>query len=94
VLSKLWPIHVSSLEQKWPMYTLPLVAEQPMRWVSLLLSFYCVLAQLSVFRFMHHSPENRGAYVDTQKCSKDVLSIMNELKTSWTWWRSNGMTKQ
>jgi hypothetical protein len=40
---------------------------------------YYVLAQLSVFRFMHHSPENREAYVDTQKCPKEVLSIMNRV---------------
>jgi hypothetical protein len=43
------------------------------------IQFYCVLAQLSVFTFIHHSPENRGAYIDTQKCFKVVLSIMNKL---------------
>ena len=39
VLSKQWPIHVSPLEQKWSMYTSPLVAEQPMRGVSSLFGF-------------------------------------------------------
>jgi hypothetical protein len=41
--------------------------------------FYYVLAQLSVFRFMHHSPENREAYIDTKKYPNEVLSIMNKL---------------
>jgi hypothetical protein len=37
----------------------------------IVVQFYCVLTQLSVFRFMHDSPENRRAYVDTKKCSKE-----------------------
>ena len=64
MLSKQWPVHVSPLEQKLPMYTSSLVARQPMRWTSLLFSFILK----NVFRFIHHSLENRGAYVDTQKC--------------------------
>jgi len=73
VLSKQWLIHVSPLEWKWPMYTSPLVTEQPMRWVSSLFGF----VWLSAFRFMHHSPKT-GGYVDNQNCPfSKVVKIRN-----------------
>ena len=62
MLFKQCPIYVSLLEQKWSMYTSPLVAEQRMRWVSSLFGF----VWLSVFRFKHHSPENRGHMLTTK----------------------------
>ena len=77
MLSEQWPIHVSPLELKWPMYISPLVARQPMRWASLLFCFVLI----NVFRFMHHSLENRGACVDTQKCPPCKV-VQNEKWTS------------
>jgi hypothetical protein len=47
-----------------------------MWWVSSLFGF----VWLSVFRFMHHSPENREAYVDNQNCSfYKVIKMWNRL---------------
>jgi hypothetical protein len=61
------------------MYASPLVTMQPMRWVSLLFGLI-MFVWSSVFRFMHHKPENMGAYVDNQKCQFcEVVKMCNRL---------------
>jgi hypothetical protein len=53
--------------------------QQPMRWVSLLFGLI-MFVWSSVFRFMHHKPENRGAYIDNQKCPFcEVVKMYNGL---------------
>ena len=68
------------------MYTSSLVAEQPMRWVSLLFGF----VRLSIFRFKYHSPENRGHMLTTKivyfvKLSKYEMDyIIAFLSSRWS----------
>jgi len=68
--------NVSPLEQKWPMYTSPLVVELLMTWVSSLFGFILFDYVFSGSCIIHLKT---GAYVDTQKCPKVVLGTMNKL---------------